>query len=138
MALIHGRRRHLLRVFWQQHISNRNIREFPKNQPHHLSYDKAASSGLDISAAVRRVYDFSSIIHGWKIPRGRPKTRSANSIKRDLNYAGLDTTNVAQSKLFLERCHINIPKYYCPIVFCCWYGHIRVHTAVCNILFSCH
>ena len=30
-----------------------------------------------------------------KIPRGRPKTRWADSIKHDLNYAGLDTTNAA-------------------------------------------
>ena len=45
---------------------------------------------------VRRGYDFNPNFHGWKIPRGRPKTRWADSIKHDLNSAGLDTTNSAQ------------------------------------------
>ena len=35
-------------------------------------------------------------IHGWKRPRCRPKTRWADSIKHDLNSAGLDITNAAQ------------------------------------------
>ena len=48
------------------------------------------------SLPVRRVYDFNPNIHGWKTPRGRPKTRWADSIKHDLNSADLDTTNAAQ------------------------------------------
>ena len=35
---------------------------------------------------VRRVYDFNPIIRGWKRPRGRPKTRWADSIKQDINF----------------------------------------------------
>ena len=48
------------------------------------------------SLHVRRVFDFNPNIHGWKRPRGRPKTRSADSIKHDLHSAGLDTINAAQ------------------------------------------
>ena len=71
------------------------------NQLHHLSYDNAAYAGLDISTACHppsllEEYNFNPNIHGWKRPRGRPKTRWADSIKHDLNSAGLDTTNAAQ------------------------------------------
>ena len=45
---------------------------------------------------VRRVFDFNPNIHGWKRPRGRHKTRWAESIKHDLHSAGLDTINAAQ------------------------------------------
>ena len=45
---------------------------------------------------VRRVYDFNPNIHGWKRPRGPPKTRWADSINHDLHSASLDTTNAAQ------------------------------------------
>ena len=40
--------------------------------------------------------NFNPNIHGWKRPRGRPKTRWANSIKHGLHSAGLDTINAAQ------------------------------------------
>ena len=94
--------RRLLCVFWQQHISNHSIRERTK-QP-------TASSLLrqrrlrwfghlhrkPSSLPVRRVYGFNPNIHGWKRPRGCPKTRWADSIKHDLNSAGLDTINAAQ------------------------------------------
>ena len=89
-------------VFWQQHISNQSIRE-RTNQP-------AASSLLrqrrlswfghllrmPSSLPVRRVFDFNPDIQGWKRPRGRAKTRWADSIKHDLHSAGLDTTKSAQ------------------------------------------
>ena len=71
----------------------------PSNQLHHISYDNAAFGHLHrmpSSLPARRVYDFNPNIHGWKRPRGRPKTRWADSIKHDLNSAGLDTTNAAQ------------------------------------------
>ena len=48
------------------------------------------------SLPVRSWYDLIPNIHGWKRPRGRPKTRWADSIKHDLNSAGLNTTNTAQ------------------------------------------
>ena len=43
--------RRLLRVFWQQHVSNQSIRERTSNQQHHPSYDNAACDGSDISTA---------------------------------------------------------------------------------------
>ena len=93
--------RRLLRVFWQQHISNQSIRERTK-QPtaSSLLRQRRAYAGLDISTACHppslfEEYDFAPNIHGWKRPRGRPKTRWADSIKHDLNSAGLDTTNAA-------------------------------------------
>ena len=45
---------------------------------------------------VRRVFDFNPTIHGWKRPRGRPKTRWADSVKHDLHSAGLDSINAAR------------------------------------------
>ena len=38
---------HLLRVFWQQHISIKASVNVSKNQPHRISYNNA---GLDISS----------------------------------------------------------------------------------------
>ena len=40
--------------------------------------------------------DINPNIHGWKRARGRPKTKWADSIKHDLNFAGLNITNAAQ------------------------------------------
>ena len=92
----------LLRVFWQQHISNRSIRELIK-QPtvsYLLRQRRLRWFGhllrMPSFLPVGRVYDFNPSIHGWKRPRGRPKTRWADSIKHDLHSAGLDTTNAAQ------------------------------------------
>ena len=48
------------------------------------------------------VYDFNTNIHGWIRTRGRPKTRWADSIKNDINSAGLNTTNAAQWKAFVR------------------------------------
>ena len=94
--------RRLLRVFWQQHISNHRIRERTK-QPTASSILRQRRlrwfghlHRMPSSLSARRVYDFNPNIHGWKRPRGRPKTRWADSIKHDLNSAGLDTTNAAQ------------------------------------------
>ena len=93
--------RRLLGVFWQQHVSNQSIRERTK---------QTTSSSLrrqrrlcwfghlhrmPSSLPVRRVFDFNHNIHGWKIQRGRPKTRWADSVKHDLHYAGLDSINAA-------------------------------------------
>ena len=58
----------------------------PSNQPpHHPSYNNAATYGCSdtlstckSSLPVRRVYDFNPNFHGWKRPRGRPKTRWAD------------------------------------------------------------
>ena len=92
--------RRLLRVFW--HIStSATIASVnaPSNQLHHLFYDNAAYAGLDISTAchpLSLLEESMTLIHGWKRPRGRPKTRWADSIKHDLNSAGFDTTNAAQ------------------------------------------
>ena len=74
----------------------------PNNQPHHISYGNAAYAGSDISTAchppigAKGLHGFNPNIHGWKTPRGRPKTRWADSIKHDLNSAGLDSTSAAQ------------------------------------------
>ena len=72
----------------------------PSYQQHHTSFDNAACGGSDISNVchlpVRRVFDFNTNIHGWKRPRGRPKTRWADSNKHYLHYAGLNTSNAAQ------------------------------------------
>ena len=91
--------RRLLRVFWQQHISNHSIRERTK-QPTILRQRRLRWFGhlhrMSSSLPARRVYDFNPNTHGWNIPRGRPKTTWADSIKHDLNSAGLDTTNAAQ------------------------------------------
>ena len=94
--------RRLLRVFWQQHISNHSIREHTK-QPTASSLLRQRRlrwfghlHRMPSFLPVRRGYDFNPNFHGWKIPRGRPKTRWADSIKHDLNSAGLDTTNSAQ------------------------------------------
>ena len=48
------------------------------------------------SLPVRRVFDFNPTINGWKRPRGRPKTRWADSVKHDLHSAGLDSIIAAQ------------------------------------------
>ena len=94
--------RRLLRVFWQQHISNHSIRERTK-QPTASSILRQRRlrwfghlHRMPSSLPARRVYYFNTNIHGWKRPRGRPKTTWADSIKHDLNSAGLDTTNAAQ------------------------------------------
>ena len=92
----------LLPVLWQQHISNHSIRERTK-QPTASSLLRQRRlrwfghlHRMPSSLPARRVYDFNPNIHGWKRPRGRPKTRSPDSIKHDLNSAGLNTTNAAQ------------------------------------------
>ena len=94
--------RRLLRVLWQQHTSNHIIRERTK-QPTASSILRQRRlrwfghlHRMPSSLPARIVYDFNPNIHGWKRPRGRPKTTWADSIKPDLNYAGLDTTNAAQ------------------------------------------
>ena len=94
--------RRLLRVFWQQHISNQTIRERTK-RPTASSLLRQRRMRWFVhlhpmlsSLPVRRVIDFNPNIHGWKRPRGRPKTRWADSIKHDINSAGLDTINAAQ------------------------------------------
>ena len=94
--------RRLLCVFWQQHISNHRIRERTK-QPTASSLLRQRRlrwfghlHRMPSSLPARRVYDFNPNIHGWEIPRSRLKTRWADSIKHDLNSAGLDTTNAAQ------------------------------------------
>ena len=92
----------LLRVFWQQHISNRSIREHTKQPTASslLGQRRLRWFGhllrMPSSLPVRRVYDFNPNIHGWKRPRGCSNTRWADSIKHDLHSAGLDTTNSAQ------------------------------------------
>ena len=82
--------RRLLRVFWQQHISNHSIRERTK-QPTASSILRQRRlrwfgylHRMPSSLPARRVYDFNPNIHGWKRPRGRPKTTWADSIKHDL------------------------------------------------------
>ena len=94
--------RRLLRVFWQQRVSNQSIRERTK-QPTASSLLRQRRlrwfghlHRMPSSLPVRRVFDFNPNIHGWKRPRGRPKTRWADSIKHDLHSAGLDTINAAQ------------------------------------------
>ena len=89
-------------VFWQQHVSNQSIRERTK-QPTASSLLRQRRlrwfghlHRMPSSLPVRRVFDFNTNIHGWKRPRGRPKTRWADSIKHDLHSAGLDTINAAQ------------------------------------------
>ena len=73
--------RRLLRVFWQQNVSNQSIRECTKQPtatslqrkrcPHWFGHLLRMPSSLH----VRRVFDFNPNIHGWKRPRGRPETR---------------------------------------------------------------
>ena len=94
--------RRLLCVFWQQHVSNQSIRERTK-QPTASSLLRQRRlrwfghlHRMPSSLPVRRVFDFNPNIHGWKRPRGRPKTRWADSVKRDLHSAGLDSINAAQ------------------------------------------
>ena len=72
--------RRLLRVFWQQHISNQSIRERTK-QPTASSLLRQCRlrwfghiHRMPSSLPVRRVFYFNPNIHGWKRPRGRPKT----------------------------------------------------------------
>ena len=72
-------RRRLLRVFWQQHVSNQSIRERTKHPTAGslLRQRRLRCFGhlqrMPSSLPVRRVFDFSPNIHGWKRPRGRPK-----------------------------------------------------------------
>ena len=94
--------RRLLRVFWQQHVSNQSIRERTR-QPTASSLLRQRRlrwfghlHRMPSSLPVRRVFDFNPTIHGWKRPRGRPKTRWADSVKHDLHSAGLDSINAAQ------------------------------------------
>ena len=93
--------RRLRCVFWQQHISNQSIRERTK-QPTASSLLQQRRlrwfghiHRMPSPLPVRRVFDFNPNIHGWKRPRGRPKTRLADSIKHDLHSAGLDSINAA-------------------------------------------
>ena len=93
--------RRLLRVFRQQHISNQSIRERTK-QPTASSLLRQRRlrwfghlHRMPSSLPLRRFFDFNPNIHGWKSPRGRPKTSWAYSIKHDLLSAGLDS-NAAQ------------------------------------------
>ena len=83
-------------------VSNQSIRERTK-QPTASSLLRQCRLSwfghlhrMPSSLPVRRVFDFNPNIHGWKRPRGHPKTRWADSIKHDLNSAGLDTINAAQ------------------------------------------
>ena len=94
--------RRLLRVFWQQHVSNQSIRERTRQptassllRQRHLRWFGHLHR-MPSSLPVRRVFDFNPTIHGWKRPRGRPKTRWADSVKHDLHSAGLDSINAAQ------------------------------------------
>ena len=94
--------RRLMRVFWQQHTSNRSIRKCTK-QPTTSPLVRQRRlrwfghlHRMPSSLPLRRVYDFNPNIHGWERPISRPKTTWADSIKHDLNSAGLDTTNAAQ------------------------------------------
>ena len=68
-----------LRVFVQQHISIRSIRERPM-QPSTSYFLRQRRlrcfrhpHRMPFSVPVRRVYDFNPMMHGWKRPRGRPK-----------------------------------------------------------------
>ena len=70
-----------MRVFLQQHISNRSIHEHIK-QPTASSLLRQRRLRwfghllrMPSSLPVGRVYDFNPNIHAWKRPRGRPKTR---------------------------------------------------------------
>ena len=94
--------RRLLRVFWQQHVSNQSISERTR-QPTASSLLRQRClrwfghlHRMPSSLLVQRVFDFNPTIHGWKRPRGRPKTRWADSVKHDLHSAGLDSINAAQ------------------------------------------
>ena len=94
--------RRLLRVFWQQHVSNQSIRERTK-QPTSSSLLRQRRlcwfghiHRMPSSLPVRRFFEFNPNIHGWKKPIGRPKTRWADSVKHDLHSAGLDSINAAQ------------------------------------------
>ena len=94
--------RRLLRVFWQQHVSSQSIRERTK-QPTASSLLRQRRlrwfgylHRMPSSLPVRRVFEFNPNTHGWKRPRGRPKTRWADSVKHDLHTAGLDSINAAQ------------------------------------------
>ena len=91
-----------LRVFWQQHVSNKSIRERTK-QPTASSLLRQRRlrwfghiHRMPSSLPVRTVFDFNPNIHGWKRPRGRPKIRWADSVKHDLHSAGLDSINATQ------------------------------------------
>ena len=68
--------RRLLRVFWQQHISNYSIRERTKQPTASslLRQRRLRWFGHLHRMPARRVYEFNPNIHGWKRPRGRPKT----------------------------------------------------------------
>ena len=82
-------------MFWQQNTSNQNVRE--------RTTEPTASCILrrlrwlahllftQFFLIVRSVYHLNPNIHGWKTPRGRPKTRRVDSVKHDLHSAGLNT-----------------------------------------------
>ena len=77
----------LLRVFWQQHISNQIIRE-RTNQPTASSLLRQRRlrwfghlHRMPSYLPMRRVCDFNQNIHGWKRPRCCPKIRWADFIK---------------------------------------------------------
>ena len=74
----------LLRVFWQQHISNHSIRERTK-QPTVSSILRQRRlrwfghlHRMPSSLPARRVYDFNPNINGWKKPRAAPKLHGLN------------------------------------------------------------
>ena len=114
--------RRLLRVFWKQHSSNRSIRERTK-QPTASSLLRQRrlrwfrhSHRMPSSLPVRRAYDFNPNIHGWKIPKGRPKTRWADSINHDLHSTGLHATNDTHNIIMVFDRHqwnsrVDAPKY---------------------------
>ena len=111
--------RHLLCVFWQQHISNQSIRERTK-QPTASSILRQRRQRwfghlirMPSSLPLRRVCDFNPNIHDWKRPTGRPKTRFAHSIQHDLHSAGLDTTNVAQVVFDRPKWTVMLPDCQC-------------------------
>ena len=131
--------RRLLRVFWQQHVSNQSIRERTR-QPTASSLLRQRRlrwfghlHRMPSSLPVRRVFDFNPTIHGWKRPRGRPKTRWADSVKHDLHSAGLDSINAAQ--LVYDRPQwkafvCGLSQQYCNTLQPLLYDHPQNHIGV--------
>ena len=116
-------------MFWQQHINNQSIRERTK-EPTESSLLRQRCLRW-FGHLLRRPpppHGFMTLIkpnvHGWNRPRGRPKTRWANSIKHDLHSAGLNTTNAAnmvfdrpQWKAFVNGTragllNISVPRFW--------------------------
>ena len=89
----------LLCVFSQQHIINRSILVRTKKPTassllrqrrlRWFGYLFRLQSSLPIGPT--KGYDFNTNIRCWKRPRGRPKSRWADSIKHDLHSPGLST-----------------------------------------------